>query len=59
MMFIAENGTFVVYKGKELIVNSLEKNIAKELIEIGRTIPNSMLYYVAKIQLILKVMMKD
>ena len=40
-MFIAENGTFVVYKGKELIVNSLEKNIAKELIEIGRTIPNS------------------
>ena len=41
MMFIAENGTFVVYKGKELIVNSLEKDIAKELIEIGRTIPNS------------------
>ena len=41
MMFIAENGTFVVYKGKELIVNSLEKNIAKELIEISRTIPNS------------------
>ena len=41
MMFIAENGTFVVYKGKELIVNSIEKNIAKELIEIGRTIPNS------------------
>ena len=41
MMFIAENGTFVVYKGKELIVNSLEKNISKELIEIGRTIPNS------------------
>ena len=41
MMFIAENGTFVVYKGKELIVNSLEKNIAKELIEIGRTIHNS------------------
>lgn len=41
MMFIAENGTFVVYKGKELIVNSLEKNIAKELIEIGKTIPNS------------------
>ena len=41
MMFIAENGTFVVYKGKELIVYSLEKNIAKELIEIGRTIPNS------------------
>ncbi|MCQ2969372.1 MAG: Cof-type HAD-IIB family hydrolase [Clostridium sp.] len=41
MMFIAENGTFVVYKGSELIVNALEKNIAKELIKIGRTIPNS------------------
>lgn len=41
MMFIAENGTFVVYKGKEIIVNSLKKNIAKELIKIGRTIPNS------------------
>ena len=25
MMFIAENGTFVVYKGKELLVKSLDK----------------------------------
>ena len=41
MMFIAENGTFVVYKGKEIIVNSLKKIIAKELINIGRTINNS------------------
>ena len=48
MMFIAENGTFVVYKGKELIVNSLEKNIAKELIEIGRTIPNSYVIWCGK-----------
>jgi hypothetical protein len=36
MMFIAENGTFVVYKGEELFVNALDKNVAIELIEIGR-----------------------
>lgn len=41
IMFIAENGTFVVYKGEELVVNSLDKEIAKELIKIGRTIKNS------------------
>ena len=41
MMFIAENGTFVVYKGEELIVNSLDINLARELIKIGRTIKNS------------------
>ena len=41
MMFIAENGTFVVYEGKELVVNSLDINLARELIKIGRTIKNS------------------
>ena len=41
MMFIAENGTFVVYKGEEILVNALDKNIAKELIKIGRTIENA------------------
>lgn len=41
MMFIAENGTFVVYKGKELVVNSLDINLARELIKIGRTIENA------------------
>ena len=41
MMFIAENGTFVVYKGEEIIVNSLDKNVAVDLIKIGRTIENS------------------
>ena len=41
MMFIAENGTFVVYKGKELIVNSLDINLARELIKVGRTIENA------------------
>lgn len=41
MMFIAENGTFVVYKGKELIVNSLDINLARELIKVGRNIENA------------------
>lgn len=41
MMFIAENGTFVVYKGKELIVNSLDINLARELVKVGRTIENA------------------
>ncbi len=41
MMFIAENGTFVVYKGEELFINALDKNVAIELIEIGRKIDNA------------------
>lgn len=38
MMFIAENGTFVIYKGEELLLNALDKEVAKELIDIGRSI---------------------
>ena len=41
IMFIAENGTFVVYKGKEILVNSLDREVAKELIKIGRTVDNA------------------
>ena len=41
MMFIAENGTFVVYKGKELVVNALDLNLARELIKVGRNIKDS------------------
>ena len=41
MMFIAENGTIVVYKGEEIFLNSLDRNIAKELVNIGRNIENS------------------
>lgn len=41
MMFIAENGTFVVHKGKEILVNPLDRELALELIKIGRTIENS------------------
>lgn len=41
MMFIAENGTLVVYKGEELFINPLDRNIAKELVTIGRNIENA------------------
>lgn len=41
MMFIAENGTFVIHKGKEILLNSLDKKIALELIKIGQTIENA------------------
>ena len=38
MLFIAENGTYIVYKGKELMIHPLEREIAHELIERGREI---------------------
>jgi len=41
IMFIAENGTFVVYKGEEILVNSLNRQEANELIKIGRTIEDA------------------
>ena len=41
MMFIAENGTFVVHKGEEILLNSLDTNIALELVKIGQTIENA------------------
>ena len=41
MMFIAENGTFVVYKGKEIVTNSLDRDLAMERINIGRKIDES------------------
>lgn len=36
MLFIAENGTYIAYKGEELAVHPLEKEIAHELIKRGR-----------------------
>lgn len=41
MMFIAENGTFVVYKNKELYLNTIEKSVVNELIELGRTLEDA------------------
>lgn len=41
MMFIAENGTFVVYKGEELILNALDREVANDLIKLGRSIKDA------------------
>ncbi|MDZ4992581.1 Cof-type HAD-IIB family hydrolase [Clostridium perfringens] len=41
MLFISENGTFVVYKGKEIVVNELDREIANELIRVGKTVENA------------------
>ncbi|MEH6940866.1 Cof-type HAD-IIB family hydrolase [Bacillus sp. JJ722] len=41
MLFIAENGTFVVYKGEELFSNTLQRDVALKLVEIGRTIEDA------------------
>ena len=37
-LFVAENGTNVVYKNRELFINTLDKESADKLIKIGRTI---------------------
>ncbi|MGM9986403.1 MAG: Cof-type HAD-IIB family hydrolase [Bacillaceae bacterium] len=38
MLFIAENGTYVMYKGKELFSNTVDHKVAMELIDVARTI---------------------
>ncbi len=38
VMFIAENGTFVVHKGEEIMVNAMNRELAQELIETARQI---------------------
>ena len=38
MLFIAENGTYIAYRGKELAIHPLEREIAHELIKRGRQI---------------------
>ena len=38
MLFIAENGTYIAYRGKEIAVHPLDRRVAHQLIEKGRTI---------------------
>jgi Cof subfamily protein (haloacid dehalogenase superfamily) len=47
-LFLAENGTFAFYKGKELFVNPLPKKDAIKFIKIGRNIPNSNVIFCGK-----------
>ncbi|NMH29216.1 HAD family hydrolase [Flavobacterium silvaticum] len=41
MLFMAENGTYLVYHGKPIATNPIEKLLVKELIETGRKIPDA------------------
>tara|TARA_R100000935_G_C2837255_1_gene168858 strand:- start:1322 stop:2122 length:801 start_codon:yes stop_codon:yes gene_type:complete len=48
MLFFAENGTYVVYKGKEVYLNSLQKEDANKFIEIGRNLEQTQLVLCGK-----------
>lgn len=47
-LFLAENGTYAFYKGKEIFVKPLDKAAAIEFIKIGRTIENGFLIVCGK-----------
>ena len=38
LLFIAENGTYVMYKGEEIMVNPLDKDLAHKLIQRAREV---------------------
>ncbi len=47
-IFLAENGTYSYYKGKELFVNPMPMHNAIEFIKIGRNIPNAFVIFCGK-----------
>ena len=47
-MFFAENGTYVSHQGKELYVNPIEKEAAREFIKLGRSLENTQLVLCGK-----------
>ncbi|MFT3703863.1 MAG: HAD family hydrolase [Agriterribacter sp.] len=50
MIFIAENGSYVVYKGNDILVQELDKNVVRELIAIARKIPDAYIILCGKKQ---------
>jgi len=48
MLFFAENGTYVVYKGKEVYLNPLKRDDANTFIKIGRTLEHTQLVLCGK-----------
>lgn len=48
MLFLAENGSFVRYKGKELLVQALEPEAVKRFIRIAREIPGTYIIFCGK-----------
>ena len=48
MLFFAENGTYVLHKGKELYVNSMDAQAARKFIEIGRKLEDTQIILCGK-----------
>ncbi|MFN8347952.1 MAG: Cof-type HAD-IIB family hydrolase [Spirosomataceae bacterium] len=48
VFFVAENGSYVVYRGQELYLQALEPGIPNELIQTARQIPNAYIVYCGK-----------
>lgn len=47
-MFFAENGTYVSHKGEELYVNPIDKQAARDFVEMGRKLENTELVLCGK-----------
>jgi len=48
VIFVAENGSYVVYQNQELYIQALENDIAKTLIQTARQIPNAYTIFCGK-----------
>lgn len=48
LVFLADNGSYVVYRNKQVHIDSLDKESANKFIEIGRTIPDGYVTLSAK-----------
>ncbi|RNI21778.1 HAD family hydrolase [Rufibacter latericius] len=40
IIFLAENGSYVMYQGQELLVQALDQAVAKQLVQKARNLPN-------------------
>lgn len=50
VIFIAENGSYVVYQGQELLVQDIDRDTVKRLITIARNIPDAYIILCGKKQ---------
>lgn len=50
MIFIAENGSYVFYKGRDILVQALDRNTTHQLINIARKIPDAYIILCGKKQ---------
>ncbi|MBX3254704.1 MAG: HAD family hydrolase [Chitinophagaceae bacterium] len=50
VIFIAENGSYIVYKNKDLLVQALDKEVVHSLVHIARNIPDTYIILCGKQQ---------